>query len=99
MGAKGMDKARKGWRQVRLRVETVARLREYMRSQQREAEQGKRALDESGSPGGGEPSLDAMVNDVLDRIMEHRRRASEQRERRKAERAAARAKNEKRGDA
>lgn len=65
----------KEWIQVRIERKTRERLRELLESQRELADNGRTEMPESGRPGGGDPSVDWLINLALDRIDAHRERA------------------------
>lgn len=63
------------WTMIRVKGRTRDRLRQFLASQEALAELGRVDLAESGRPGGGPPSVDWLLNHLLDRVDAHRQRA------------------------
>lgn len=68
----------KDWSMVRITRKTHRRLQAFREMQLEQREKGKVDLDDSGKPGGGLPTIDSIVNLLLDRDEKHRARARKQ---------------------
>lgn len=63
------------WTQLRVRRTTRVRLGKELEVARKLADVGRGPWAESGKPGGGDPSMDWLLNMLLDRFQQHRKRS------------------------